>query len=403
MEKRNKLFVLIFFVGLVVSIFAACDNGNTPHSHSFGEWTMKTAATCTEAEVEKRTCSCGNEETRNSTVNLALNHDWNITGGTAPTCLDAGNGTGNCKRCPETITNSVINALGHLMSGWTEKTVATCTAAKVEKNNCTRSGCSLPEEIRSVGEPNPTAHTFGGWTMKTAANCTEAEVEKRTCSCGNEETRNSTVNTELGHSYSIWTQITPAGETTDGEEENSCKNDPSHKNGTRLLYATGTEGLAFTLISNDEAYSVSAGTVTGGAVHIPDFRRPDPGVYEYLPVTQIANQAFQGYSGLTIVTIGDSITRIGFFAFLSCTDLTNIILPASITTISIDSFRNCTSLQTIICFSKNPPILQEDFDGYHLFDNTNNCPIKVPKDSVDVYKAANGWSDYAGRISAIED
>ncbi|MBR5678842.1 MAG: leucine-rich repeat protein, partial [Paludibacteraceae bacterium] len=37
----------------------------------------------------------------------------------------------------------------------------------------------------------------------------------------------------------------------------------------------------------------------------------------------------------------------------------------------------------------------------NIFANTNNCPIYVPAGSVDAYKAAENWSQYAGRITAI--
>lgn len=36
-----------------------------------------------------------------------------------------------------------------------------------------------------------------------------------------------------------------------------------------------------------------------------------------------------------------------------------------------------------------------------VFIDTNNCPIYVPEASVDDYKTAEWWSDYADRIQAI--
>ena len=39
------------------------------------------------------------------------------------------------------------------------------------------------------------------------------------------------------------------------------------------------------------------------------------------------------------------------------------------------------------------------YDGAVLFrNNAPNCKIYVPIDSVDTYKAANGWKDYAKDI-----
>ena len=47
------------------------------HEHSFGEWTVTTAPTCTEEGVETRTCGCGETESRKIP---ALGHDWKGTG-----------------------------------------------------------------------------------------------------------------------------------------------------------------------------------------------------------------------------------------------------------------------------------------------------------------------------------
>jgi len=53
-------------------------------------------------------------------------------------------------------------------------------------------------------------------------------------------------------------------------------------------------------------------------------------------------------------------------------------------------------LTSVIIESTTPP----ESGGYE-FDNTNNCPIYVPSESVETYKAASGWSSYASRIQAI--
>jgi hypothetical protein len=45
----------------------------------------------------------------------------------------------------------------------------------------------------------------------------------------------------------------------------------------------------------------------------------------------------------------------------------------------------------------NPPTIS----GYEHFYETNDCPIYVPLESVDAYKSAAGWSDYADRIQGI--
>ena len=39
--------------------------------------------------------------------------------------------------------------------------------------------------------------------------------------------------------------------------------------------------------------------------------------------------------------------------------------------------------------------------GSYVFNDTNDCPIYVPSESVEAYKAATNWSYYASRIQAI--
>jgi len=37
----------------------------------------------------------------------------------------------------------------------------------------------------------------------------------------------------------------------------------------------------------------------------------------------------------------------------------------------------------------------------NAFNSTNDCPIYVPSESVEVYKAADNWSSLSSRIQAI--
>ena len=113
-------------------------------------------------------------------------------------------------------------------------------------------------------------------------------------------------------------------------------------------------------------------------------------------VTRIENATFHGCINLTSVTIPDSVTYIGNSSFSGCTSLSSVTIPSGVTEIDTGSFEVCTGLTGITIEAITPP----EADMF-TFRNTNNCPIYVPAESVDAYKAATNWSSYASRIQAI--
>ena len=58
-------------------------------------------------------------------------------------------------------------------------------------------------------------------------------------------------------------------------------------------------------------------------------------------VTSIEKYTFHGCSGLTSVNIGNSVTSIGESAFKSCSGLTSVTIPNSVTNIGFSAFKNC--------------------------------------------------------------
>ena len=106
------------------------------------------------------------------------------------------------------------------------------------------------------------------------------------------------------------------------------------------------------------------------------------------------NQFFS--SSITSLTIGSHPTSIGESMFSNCTKLTTLVIPSNISSINSSAFYNCSGLTSITVHSTTPPTLVSS-----AFNNTNDCPIYVPSESVDAYKAADGWKDYASRIKAI--
>ena len=86
-------------------------------------------------------------------------------------------------------------------------------------------------------------------------------------------------------------------------------------------------------------------------------------------------------------------------SFGNNTKLTDIILPETTTSLDSKGFQYCTSISNITIKATTPPTF-----GSQLFFNANRRPnIYVPSGSVNAYKAAAGWSNYADKIQAIPE
>lgn len=112
-------------------------------------------------------------------------------------------------------------------------------------------------------------------------------------------------------------------------------------------------------------------------------------------VTLLGDNAFSYCKLLTSVTIPDSITSIGGWTFSECRSLTKVIIGNSVTEIDSDAFAYCTSLTSVYCKPTTPPAL---YNSNVFKDNASGRKFYVPMESVDAYKTAPGWSEYASDI-----
>ena len=134
-------------------------------------------------------------------------------------------------------------------------------------------------------------------------------------------------------------------------------------------------------------------------------------------VTTIGRSAFENCSSLTSVTIGDSVTTIEYEAFSNCSSLTSITIGDSVTTIEGSAFQSCAILEKVVIGSGVKKIGSDAFRYCYVlndisikattppsidassFSDISTSPIfYVPTESVEAYKSATNWSDYANYI-----
>ena len=164
------------FTGSIFTAQTRTDADIPALGHDFGEWTVTTPATCTEAGEETRHCSrCGETETR---AIAASGHDY-VDVVTPPTCTSAGYTTHTCSVCGDSYTDTPVEALGHDFGEWTVTTPATCTEAGEETRHCSRCDATETRVIAASG------HDYVE-TVVTQATYTQEGLIVYTCDiCGN--------------------------------------------------------------------------------------------------------------------------------------------------------------------------------------------------------------------------
>jgi hypothetical protein len=223
-------------------------------------------------------------------------------------------------------------------------------------------------------------HQWDDWTVKDDPTCTEEGLETRACLLDPFHIETKPI-APLGHDWGEWSEPTPtnAGITTDSIKTRNCEHDNSHIDSLIVEYATGTEGLKFTLINNNTAYKVEKGTITSNEIYIPNYHRPTAND-EYLPVTEITVYAFDQYTNLTSITIPENVTMIGMAAFRGCTSLTSITIPANVTN-NFDYPFFKSGIINITVNDSNPKYASEN--GI-LYNKEKTKIIAFPKTSGDI-------------------
>ena len=176
---------------------------------------------------------------------------------------------------------------------------------------------------------------------------------------------------------------------------NSGAFDPDAANTAPSIIAA--KGLIVEIALPDAATSIADGTWY--VTTVPTFRYFDAlRSFSGAGLASIGEAAFLGCTSLALTELPAGLTSIGMWAFTHCTSLTQITLPVGLTSIGLGAFLGCTNLAIVNSLTTTPPSL-----GTEVFSGTHpSLQIRVPAGSVTAYQAAQGWSEYASRIVAMD-
>ena len=323
-----------------------------------------TAPTCTEQGYTTYTCACGDTYTDNyvEADGHTLGEDATCT--TAQTCTVCGeelvaalgHTPGEDATCTESSNCVVCGALMESAGGHIPGISATCTTAQTcvicNEELASALGhtpgedatCTTAQTCTVCGEELTSATGHNYESAVTAPTCTTQGYTTYTCACGDTYTDNYV--SALGHTAGEWEIVTEATESEAGLKVQKCTACDETIN-EETIPATGgnesvnaSQGLKFTSNGDGTCYVSGIGTCTDTDVVIPS-------EYNGMAVTGIGYQAFYNCSGLTSVTIPDSVTSIGIDAFFNCSGLTSVTIPDSVTSIGNSAFYNCSGLTSV--------------------------------------------------------
>ena len=117
-------------------------------------------------------------------------------------------------------------------------------------------------------------------------------------------------------------------------------------------------------------------------------------------VTSIGRYAFEYCKGLTSVTIPQSVKKIENGAFHYCLGLTSVIIGSGIQSIKTQAFQNCSGLTDIYCYANNVPnTITDAFESSYI----EYATLHVPSQSVDAYKAKDPWKNFKEIVALTDD
>ena len=155
-----------------------------------------------------------------------------------------------------------------------------------------------------------------------------------------------------------------------------------------ILYAEWIEANFLILVDTDH--------VCNSYGHVIPEDLAIPATIDGVRVESLMDAAFFYCTSIRTVTLPNTVELIGEKAFFGCSLLESVRISASVMSIKDKAFGRCPSLSVLYVDNPIPPALGSD-----IFEENETVPvIFVPAESLQAYKAAQGWSAFANNIYA---
>lgn len=263
------------------------------------------------------------------------------------------------------------------------------------------SGIAIPDSVVEIGETAfgncsslesiiipDNVISIGGRAFRDCTALASVHIGKNVSSIGLNAFNGCTgLNSVFANSLNTWCKISFVYSSWDDFENYSNPLYYAHN-----LYFNGK--LAVNLVIPDTITAVN-NSAFRACTHLASVKIPDS-------VMKIEGFAFCNCENLTSVDIGNGVTSIGRGAFSGC-QIISITIPDGVSSIGDNAFNGCSNLKDVYCKPTVPPtvnLISTWFvERWMAFDyNASERKIYVPRCSVEAYKNAAGWNEYADDI-----